>query len=152
MQDSIEKVIELAAPVSRVWRAVTDHEEFGQWFRVALDGPFRPGEISRGQMTYPGCEHMPWLAVVERMEPERLFSFTWPVEFDADDPDPDPDYEGSARMLVEFRLEPTETGTRLTITESGFAAIPDPRGLEALRRNSAGWDEQAKNIAAHVES
>ena len=122
MQDSIEKVIELAAPVSRVWRALTDHEEFGQWFRVALDGPFRPGETSRGQMTYPGYEHWPWLA------------------------------EGSAWTLVEFRLEPTETGTRLTITESGFAAIPEPRGLEVLRRNSGGWDEQAKNIAAHVES
>ena len=148
MQDSIEKVIELAAPVSRVWRALTDHREFGQWFCVDLDGPFITGEVSRGQMTNPGCEHMPWLAVVEHMEPECLFSFKWPVEFD----ESDPDYSKAPRTVVEFRLEPIETGTRLTITESGFAAIPDPRGLEALRRNTGGWNEQAKNIAAHVES
>ena len=148
MQDSIEKVIELAAPVSRVWRALTDHREFGQWFRVELEGPFVTGEVSRGQMTYPGYEHMPWVAVVERMEPECLFSFTWPVDFD----EADPDYSNAPKMVVEFRLEPIETGTRLTITESGFAAIPDPRGLEALRRNTRGWNEQAKNIAAHVES
>ena len=148
MQDRIEKVVELAASVSRVWRALTDHQEFGQWFRVDLDGPFKTGEVSRGKITYPGCEHMPWVAVVERMEPERLFSFAWPAYFD----DSDPDYSNVPKTVVEFRLEPIQTGTRLTITESGFAAIPDPRGLEALRRNTQGWNEQAKNIAAHVES
>ena len=74
--DRIEKTIELKAPVSRVWRALTDHREFGAWFRVKLDGPFVPGEVSRGQMTYPGYEHLRWEAVVQKMEPERLFSFT----------------------------------------------------------------------------
>ncbi len=75
--DRIEKSIELKAPVSRVWKALTDHREFGTWFRVKLEGPFVPGEVSRGQITYPGYEHMRWEAVVQRMEPERLFSFTW---------------------------------------------------------------------------
>ena len=75
--DIIEKRIELKAPVSRVWRALTDHREFGQWFRVKLEGPFVPGEVSRGQITYPGYEHIKWEAIVQKMEPERLFSFTW---------------------------------------------------------------------------
>ena len=78
MNDSIEKRIELKAPISRVWRALTDYREFGEWFRVKLDGPFVPGQVSRGQMTYPGYEHVKWEAVVQKMEPERLFSFTWP--------------------------------------------------------------------------
>jgi uncharacterized protein YndB with AHSA1/START domain len=43
MSDRVEKTIELRAPVSRVWRALTDHVEFGAWFRVRLDGPFVPG-------------------------------------------------------------------------------------------------------------
>ena len=78
MKNRIEKRIELKAPVSRVWRALTDYREFGEWFRVKLDGPFVPGQVSRGQITYPGYEHVKWEAVVQKMEPERLFSFTWP--------------------------------------------------------------------------
>src|SRR5205823_12419288 len=58
MSDRIEKRIELKAPLSRVWRALTDYREFGEWFRVKLDGPFVLGEVSRGQMTHPGYEHV----------------------------------------------------------------------------------------------
>jgi uncharacterized protein YndB with AHSA1/START domain len=43
MSDRIEKSIELNSPIERVWRALTDHNEFGEWFRVKLDGPFAPG-------------------------------------------------------------------------------------------------------------
>jgi len=77
MNDRIEKRIELKAPRSRVWRALTDYREFGEWFRVKLDGPFVPGQLSRGHITYPGYEHLQWQAVVQTIEPETLFSFTW---------------------------------------------------------------------------
>ena len=77
MSNSIEKRIELQAPVSRVWRALTDHREFGEWFRVKLEAPFVPGHVSRGRITYPGYEHVKWEATVKAMKPERLFSFTW---------------------------------------------------------------------------
>src|SRR5882757_2877317 len=76
MTDRIEKTVELTAPVSRVWKALTDHQEFGSWFRVNLDGPFVPGARSTGHITYPGYEHLKWEAVVQKVEPERLFSFT----------------------------------------------------------------------------
>jgi uncharacterized protein YndB with AHSA1/START domain len=77
MNYRIEKRIELNAPVARVWRALTDYREFGEWFRVKSDGPFEPGQVSRGHIAYPGYEHLKWEAVVQKMEPERLFSFTW---------------------------------------------------------------------------
>ena len=149
MQDSIKKTIELSSPVERVWRALTDHEEFGEWFRVKLDGPFTLGEVSLGRITYPGYEHMKWEARVMAMEPERLFSFSWcPYAHD-----PDIDYSNEPNTLVEFRLEPTSNGTRLVISESGFNALPDdPRRVDALRSNTRGWDEQARNIAEHVQS
>src|ERR1700741_4545480 len=109
MNDRIEKRIELKATISRVWRAVTDYREFGEWFRVKLDGPFVPGQVSRGQITYPGYEHIRWEAVVQKMEPERLFSFTWhPYAVD-----PKRDYSGEPSTLVEFTLEKTANGTRL---------------------------------------
>ena len=146
MSDRIEKRIELAAPVSRVWRALTDYREFGQWFGVNLDGPFRAGQVSRGHITHPGYEHVKWKAVVQKMEPERLFSFTWhPYAID-----PKIDYSGETPTLVEFRLEETASGTLLLITESGFDKIPSHRRLDAFRMNDGGWAQQLKNIEKHV--
>jgi uncharacterized protein YndB with AHSA1/START domain len=146
MNNSIEKRIELKAPISRVWRALTDYREFGEWFRVKLEGPFVPGQVSRGQVTYPGYEHLKWEAVVQKMEPEQLFSFTWhPYAID-----PKIDYSNDTPTLVEFRLEKALGGTLLLLTESGFDNIPKDRRLEAFRMNDGGWTEQMKNIESYV--
>jgi uncharacterized protein YndB with AHSA1/START domain len=145
MDNRLEKLIELKAPVSRVWRALTDYREFGGWFRVRLDGPFVLGQISRGQITYPGYEHVKWQAIVQKMEPERLFSFTWHHSLD-----PNADISKEPTTLVEFRLEKIGAGTLLTLTESGFENLPDDLRLEAFRRNDGGWTEQMKNIETHV--
>ncbi|MEM9495783.1 MAG: SRPBCC family protein [Pseudomonadota bacterium] len=145
--DRIEKTVDLAAPVSRVWRALTDHEEFGAWFRVRLDGPFEVGATTTGAITYPGHEHVKWVSVTERMEHERLFVFSWPPSA----VDPDTEYDEDVKVWVEFRLEPIETGTRLTITEWGFAQFPETKRLDILRANTEGWNIQAGNIAAYVE-
>ncbi len=146
MTDRIEKSIELRAPVARVWRALTDHKAFGTWFRVRLEGPFVPGQVSRGQITHPGYEHIKWESVVQKMEPERLFSFTWhPYAID-----PNEDYSKEPPTLVEFTLEKTPTGTLLRVVESGFDKIPAKRRAEAFRMNEGGWAAQMKNIELYV--
>jgi uncharacterized protein YndB with AHSA1/START domain len=147
MVDRIEKTIELNAPIEKVWRALTDHNEFGEWFRVKLDGPFIPGEISHGRITYPGYEHVKWTALIKEMTAPRYFSFTWhPYAIESDI-----DYSGEAPTLVEFRLDPISNGTRLTVVESGFDALPSHRRPDAFRMNESGWAQQLKNIQAHVE-
>jgi len=150
MSDRIEKRIELKAPISRVWKALTDHREFGGWFRVKLEGPFVPGQISRGQITHPGYEHIQWQAMVQKMEPERLFSFTWPQPKSCENLGSPVDYSKEPTTLVEFRLEETAGGTLLVVTESGFDKLPDDRRLEAFRRNEGGWTQQMKNIESYV--
>lgn len=146
MTDRIAKQVELDAPPSRVWRALTDHREFGEWFRVKLDGPFVAGAVSRGRITYPGYEHLPWQARVQQIEPEHLFSFSWPPYA----VDPERDYANEPETLVEFRLEKTARGSLLRVTESGFDALPGDRRDEAFRMNDGGWDEQMKNIKAYL--
>ena len=144
--DRIEKSVELKALVSRVWRALTDHREFGTWFRVNLDGPFLPGQVSTGRIAYPGYEHLIWRATIVKMEPEHLFSFTRPpyaIE-------PNHDYSQETPTLAEFRLEPTQAGTLLRVTESDFDKVPAGRRQEAFRMNERGWSEQMKNIERHV--
>ncbi|GJM22829.1 MAG: vanillate O-demethylase oxidoreductase VanB [Planctomycetota bacterium] len=145
-QDQIEKVVELKAPVARVWKALTDHEEFGAWFRVRLDGPFEVGALSTGQLTFPGHEHVKWESLTETLEHERVFAFSWPPSA----VDPDGEYDADAKVTVEFCLEPTADGTRLTITESGFLQFPEAKRLEVLRSNKQGWDIQAGHVTAHV--
>ncbi len=146
-QDKIEKIVDLAAPVARVWGAITDHKEFGEWFRVRLDSPFKVGETTTGNITFPGYEHVKWISVTEQMDHERLFAFSWPPSA----VDPDTNYAPGAKVRVEFKLEPIETGPRLTITETGFQQFPEAKRLEVLRSNIEGWNIQAKNVAAHVE-
>jgi uncharacterized protein YndB with AHSA1/START domain len=142
----IEKRIELKAPPARVWRALTDFREFGAWFGVRLEGPFVAGEAARGQISYPGYEHLRFEAIVQKMVPEQLFSFTWhPYAVD-----PAIDYSQEAPTLVEFRLQPIPAGTLLVVTESGFEKLPAARLADALRMNDSGWRQQLQNIASHV--
>jgi uncharacterized protein YndB with AHSA1/START domain len=146
--DRIEKNILLRAPRSRVWRALTDTQEFGTWFRAKLDGKFEVGKRIRGQITYPGYEHLSMDVTVEKMEAEKLFSYRWhPGATQVGT-----NYDEEPTTLVEFHLEDEAGGTRLTIVESGFDRLPRERRDEAFRSNDQGWTEQLKNIQGHVES
>ncbi|MDA8743699.1 SRPBCC family protein [Rubripirellula amarantea] len=146
--DRIEKEIQIAAPVQRVWTAITDHVQFSQWFRVNLESPFRVGQTTAGQITYPGYEHVRMEVITTAIEPTSYFAFRWhpyAVETDVD-------YSNETPTLVEFRLEPKNAGTRVTVTESGFDALPASRKDEAFRMNDGGWSAQIQNIAQYVET
>ena len=142
--DRIEKTVIIKAPRTRVWRAIADAQQFGEWFRVKLDGQFMAGATISGTITYPGYEGLRMEIVIERIEPERLFSYRWHPG------DPRTDYSRDPTTLVEFMLEEVADGTRLTIVESGFDRIPLARRAEAFRMNEGGWSEQIQNIERHV--
>ena len=144
--DRIEKKILLRAPRSRVWRALTDSDEFGSWFGVKLEEGFVAGKPMRGRITTPGYEHIEMKATVEQIVPETYFSFRWhPYALD-----PNIDYSLEPTTLIEFRLADADGGTLLTILESGFDAIPAERRAEAYRMNAQGWETQLENVRRHV--
>jgi uncharacterized protein YndB with AHSA1/START domain len=144
--DRIEKKVRLRAPRARVWRALNDAREFGEWFRVKLESPFVEGATVRGQITYPGYEHVRMEVVVERLQPETYFAMRWhPAAVE-----PKVDYSAEPTTLVEFRLADDGAGTLLTIVESGFDRLPASRRAEAFRMNDQGWTIQAENISRHV--
>src|SRR3954469_217496 len=168
LTDRIEKQITLRAPVARVWKAIADAREFGSWFGFKIDGDFVAGQPIRG--TFDGkldeaaiVEHQKNVGLkpskiklpepnavfgtVERIEPERYFSFRWiPYGIDAEVAP-----EGEPTTLVEFRLEPVAEGTRVTITESGFDRVPAHRRERAFRMNEGGWQAQAANLQKYVD-
>ncbi len=144
--DRIEKTILLRAPRTRVWRALTDAEEFGTWFGMKFDGPFTPGALRRGvivpttvdaEVARAHQEHagLPFEITIDRIEPERLFAFRWhPFAIERG-----VDYSGEPTTLIEFVLEADANGTRLTVTESGFDQIPLARRAKAFTANEQGW-------------
>lgn len=144
--DRIEKRVVLAASPGRVWRAVSDSEEFGAWFGARIGEPFRAGRTVHAWVTTPGYEHLEFDMHIEAVEAKERFAFRWcPHVLDADvDPRNEP------TTLVEFELEPAGDGTLLVVRETGWEAIPDWVRGESFARNESGWGEQLNNIARHV--
>ncbi len=147
MKNEIVRSIEIKAPISKVWEALTDHQKFGEWFRAKIDGPFVEGQRSTGHMTYPGYEGYPWEAIIQKIEPQTYFALTWPSGADAGEDETEDNW-----TLVEFRLEEIPGGTRLTVRESGFDRVPSHRRAAAFRDNSEGWVIQTNNIREYVEN
>ena len=144
--DRIERQILLRAPRGRVWRALTDAAEFATWFGVKVEGTFAPGARLRGAITHPGYEHVVFEITIERMEPERLFSWRWhPYAVE-----PGVDYSAEPTTLVVFELADTPDGTRLTVVESGFDQVPLARRAQAYRMNGEGWTIQMQAIEKYV--
>lgn len=156
--DRIEKRIFLRASRERVWRAISDSRELGTWFGMRFTEPFRPGatiqativptavdpETAKLQKQFEG---QTFEIVVERIEPQRLFSFRWhPGAVD-----PKLDYSKEPMTLVEFALQDAEGGTRLTVTESGFDKIPLARRAAAFSGNDEGWSKQVTLIQKYLE-
>jgi uncharacterized protein YndB with AHSA1/START domain len=153
--DAIVKTIQLKAPRDRVWRAITDSSEFGQWFGCRFDGPFVAGQAMTGKMTptvvndevaemQKPYEGHPFNIVIDRIEPQSLFAFRWhPYAVDEST-----DYTSEPETLVTFELKPVDGGTRLTITESGYSKLPPERRTEAFTSNEGGWEAQIHMIEA----
>jgi uncharacterized protein YndB with AHSA1/START domain len=143
----IEKQAVLRAPLERVWRAISDAEEFGHWFGVRFDGPFVAGcsvtaaitptsvdeDVAKRQAPHTGVKSI-WQIVA--IEPQRRFAYRWhPFAIDAH-----VDYDREPTTLVEFTLSETTDGVLLTIVESGFDAIPQARRSASFEANSEGWE------------
>jgi uncharacterized protein YndB with AHSA1/START domain len=142
--DRIEKTVVLRAPRSKVWRALTDSAKFSSWFGATLTDPFVPGARVQGPVTHPGYEHLTMDITIDRVEPERLFSWRW---HPGGDPDIDP---SEPATLVVFELDEVPEGTRLKVTETGFDRIPPARRTKAYRENDEGWAGQLENIRKYL--
>ena len=146
MTDSIHRTIDISAPRDCVWDALTDYRQFGEWFKVALERPFEEGKVSNGTIEFNG-QPLRFEFLVDRITPKSFFSYRWhPYAVD-----PKIDYSGEEKTLVEFRLEPIDAGTRLSVTESGFERIPEHRRADALRMNGQGWAIQVERIRDYAE-
>jgi uncharacterized protein YndB with AHSA1/START domain len=145
--DRIERKILLKAPRPRVWQALSDAAEFGDWFGVNFKGKtFVAGRTVQGKVTYPGYEHIVMEVQIQEVIPQRLLSWRWhPAAIE-----PGVDYSAEPTTLVVFELADAAGGVLLTVVESGFDQIPPERRATVFRLNTSGWDEQMQSIEKHV--
>ncbi len=155
MKDKIEKTATLKAPLAKVWKAISDSSAFGTWFGMTIDGPFVEGEtvmgaIAKTQVDDEIAKHQePYVGMrcelrIERIVPRKLFAFRW---HPGSEPDTGPD---APTTLVTFELEEVPGGTRLTITESGFDALPLEQRVKAFTDNEGGWEAQLSLLAKYL--
>ena len=145
--DRIEKQVTLDAPRSRVWRALTDVAQFNTWFGVSLTSPFTPGAEVSGKMNIRNYDHLTLTIWIETLEPERFFSFRWHPYAMEDGVD----YNVEPTTLITFTLDEIAGGTRLTIVETGFDALPEFRRATAFSMNTKGWNGQSDKLKKYVE-
>ncbi len=155
--DRIEKKVVLHASRARVWRAIANAQEFGKWFGMKIEGQFAPGATMRGVIVPTQVdpevaklqaphEGLALTIVIEQMEPEKVFSFRWhPYAVD-----PKVDYSTEPTTLVTFALADAPGGVLLTVTESGFDAIPINRRAEAFAANEGGWAIQTTLVGKYL--
>lgn len=155
--DRIEKSLFLRAPQERVWRAISDAEEFGGWFGLELNGSFAPGAKLTGRIKPTNADSAvaeiqerytgtPLALHVETVQPISVFSFRWhPFAIDSTI-----DYSKEPMTLVTFTLEPAEGGTHLRVVESGFDAIPLARRADAFEANEEGWGMMLQVLEKHL--
>ena len=156
--DRIEKEVTLRAPLDRVWRAISNADEFGRWFGVRFDGPFVAGqsvtgvitptevddEVAAAQEPHAGKASV-WHIVA--VEPQQRLAFRWhPYAVE-----PGADYDDEPTTLVEFTLTETADGVLLQIVESGFDKIPADRRAAAFEANSGGWEAQTKLVRKYLD-
>ena len=155
--DRIEKKMLLRATRERVWKAISEADQFGAWFGVAFDGPFEKGarltgrivpttvdsDIARLQEPHAGKS---FEFSVDQIEPMRRISFRWhPFAIE-----PGVDYSKEPTTLIVFELHAAAGGTLLTISESGFDQIPLSRRAAAFNANDGGWAMQTTLIAKYL--
>ena len=141
---SVRRTIDIAAPVEKVWAAVTEAEHISRWFgRAEITGH---GVGATGTLTWP--DHGPVPLRVEALDAPHTVSYRWgnddalgtaPAELDV-----------AHSTVFTFTLEPVPDGTRLTVVETGFDATSDP--IANLEDHRKGWDGELDKLAALVES
>ena len=151
VNNEIVRTIDLNAPVERVWQAIVDAKQFGQWFKCTVSGEFAVGQVVNCSSLYEGNEQSVWQKLITAIEPEKYFAFEWsPGETGADLYS-----EQAGKTLVEFTLRASGEmgeGCQLVIRESGFASLPADAGRKSFELNTHGWDAQVGNITTYVES
>jgi uncharacterized protein YndB with AHSA1/START domain len=143
--DRIEQEILIAASVERVWTVLTDADHIGNWFGTGVPAKvdLRPG----GGFLVDHGRHGSLVGRIEEVEPPRRLTYRLSQSPSGEEP------AGGNATLVEFTLRPDAGGTRLSVVESGFAALEMPADYVATRarQNGANWPGKLQQLRVYCQ-
>jgi uncharacterized protein YndB with AHSA1/START domain len=131
--------VEIAAPIERVFRAITSDEITKWWgspdeYRVTeYTADVHPG--GRWRSSGLGADGHAFTVEGEfrEIDPPRLVVQTWRAPWD-----------GNNETVLTYRLEPIEGGTRVTVRHEGFADR-----AESCRGHGTGWERVLGWLGGH---
>ena len=142
IQDTIQRELVLRAPKERVFQAIADPKLIVNWFPDKVEGTLKKGERSVFDFTDYGKVAIHVVA----SDPHDYFAYRWVPSVGASEDDP----LKQPNTLVEFRLEAIPEGTKLKLTESGFASLPKDVIEKSLSDNNEGWDTMLARLEKYM--
>ncbi|WP_306896574.1 SRPBCC family protein [Agromyces albus] len=140
---TVRRTIRIAAPIEKVWTAVTEPAHISKWFgQTVLNGT---GAGALGTITFPDYGSVPLR--VEAVDAPRMVSYRWGND-DAADQRPDGIDEEHSTVFT-FTLESVPDGTQLTVVETGFDRTTDPAANMAS--HGEGWVSELDKLVALLE-
>ncbi|MGH7454126.1 MAG: SRPBCC domain-containing protein, partial [bacterium] len=145
---SIEKEIEINAPIETVWKALTDAKELTQWF------PLEAGENPDGTMWMSWRNEFKFASRIEIWEPPRHVR-TVPVQSNWSQEKKQEDDAASSGgsswgLATDFYLESRGGATALRLVHSGFSLDAD---WDALYDGTyTGWNFQLWALRHYLEN
>jgi uncharacterized protein YndB with AHSA1/START domain len=143
---TVERSTLVRAPRSRVWQALTNIQEFSQWFCVEAEGEFAAGARLRMISTHECGKGQEFFIDVVKMEAPETFSWRW----HPGSKQPGEDNSSEPPTLVEFRLTEVEGGTLVTVVESGFDQLSLARRTRVFEENTKGWEIQLASLTRYA--
>ena len=140
--EPISREVHIEAAVERVWALVTDPRHLASWFSDEVEMDLRVG----GSLLLTWNGHGAFPGIVERVDPPRLFAFSWLRVDEAS--------LAETSTLVEISLETSGTGTSVRVVESGFSRLPWPDGrrLDYRRENDQGWARELAELVSYART
>lgn len=133
----VRRTIRIAAPVEKVWRAVTEPDLISRWFGdTVLHGD---GTGAHGTISWPDGPAVP--IAVEAIDPPWMVAYRW-CNGETDEV-PERVDDGPSTVFT-FTLEPLGGDTQLTVVESGFEHMPDPAA--SIESHRQGWDDELDKL------
>jgi uncharacterized protein YndB with AHSA1/START domain len=136
--DRIERTVRIDRPLERVWAAITTAEGLGTWFGDSAEIDLRVGGTAKLTWKTGDAAQLR----VERLEPQTIFGYTWGI-YGLPDNDP-------RRTYVEFTLTPDDSGTTVTVVETGFAQLEADAYSKAVDSNTGGWAHELDELVAYL--
>lgn len=143
-QGTIERHIDVDASPEVVFEVISRPEHIREWWPD--DARFEPVPGSHGELVWQNGatgETMTVMLAVIEVEPPRRFSFRWAFSGDG---------HSGRSLLVTFELFPTDHGTRVRMTETGFREMGWEIAVleEQYRDHETSWDHFIPELGKYV--